>query len=284
MEKKYNPEDYMPKTESEQNRAFETSTEILEVSTSAPSENSRTTDAEQSSTSPVRTPRTDPEIDGSDIDTEAPGTWARMVSAFFSPLLIPTYCVALAMWLTPLSHLSENTRLLATIVVLAITALIPTACMAALIRTGHRPGFEYANRSSRLIPALMFAICQVAGAFYLYYSYAPEWLVMIPVAGACTTIAFVAANFFVYLSGHTMAMASLCAVLIYLGRTGLSEVPLTFWLIVVVLLSGLVGGARLELKRHSPREIIIGYILGFVVTYAALCVHILDPRTKPVEI
>ena len=36
------------------------------------------------------------------------------------------------------------------------------------------------------------------------------------------------------------------------------------FIIVTLLLSGLVGSARLSLDEHSPSQIYIGYLLGFV--------------------
>ena len=52
---------------------------------------------------------------------------ARYVSAVFSPLLIPTYAVAMAMWITPLQALPERNRMIATLGVFVITGIIPSA-------------------------------------------------------------------------------------------------------------------------------------------------------------
>lgn len=296
MNKNYDPADYMPK-------ATETSDEVRAVLASQDSEPDSNKKEQPSEQNPTLEPSValpsddiseaaqelsgsctvaDPEQGPVEFGGE-PSRWATFVSAFFSPLLIPTYCIALAMWITPLSHISENTRLLATIVILAMTALLPTACMAALVRTGRRPGFDHSTRQTRLVPAATFVVCMLLAAYYLYNIYAPAWLSMILVAGAATTVAFIVINLFIFVSGHACAISALCAVAMHLGRTGLSDVPMTPWLIAFVLIAGFVGSARLELRRHKFSEIAIGYAIGFIITILVLNLHLFDARPYLVQ-
>jgi membrane-associated phospholipid phosphatase len=43
-----------------------------------------------------------------------------------------------------------------------------------------------------------------------------------------------------------------------------------FYLIVVVLLAGLTGSARLNLKAHTPLEVYSGFILGFGAVFLTM--------------
>lgn len=65
---------------------------------------------------------------------------ARYVSAVFSPLLIPTYAVAMAMWITPLNTTPENVRFMACVLVLFYYRRHThgNAVDAATIGTHHR--------------------------------------------------------------------------------------------------------------------------------------------------
>lgn len=204
--------------------------------------------------------------------------WARYVSAIFSPVIIPTYTIALALWITPLSHISENTRLMAALMVLVITALLPTAYIASMVRIGRRKSMDNATRTNRIVPCITFVICQLVAAYYLYYIYAPDWLVMILVAGAGSTLTFFVFNFFSYLSGHLCAMGGMTAVVFYLGRNELLDMAPTPWLIGVILLSGLIGSARIALDRHRFSEVSLGYIVGAVVTYIILNIHFFSTK------
>jgi membrane-associated phospholipid phosphatase len=41
----------------------------------------------------------------------------------------------------------------------------------------------------------------------------------------------------------------------------------TWWLCLVLLVSGMVGTSRMILKQHSLSQVLIGFILGFVSAY-----------------
>jgi len=41
-----------------------------------------------------------------------------------------------------------------------------------------------------------------------------------------------------------------------------------FWIVLILFLSGLTGFARLKADAHKPREVYMGYMLGFVVMFA----------------
>ena len=62
---------------------------------------------------------------------------AQIISDTFMPLLIPVYCMAIAMWITPLQVLPERTRIGATLGVAIITTAIPMALLLLLMRAGR---------------------------------------------------------------------------------------------------------------------------------------------------
>lgn len=205
--------------------------------------------------------------------------WARYISAFFSPLLIPTYCMAIAMWITPLSAINENTRLGATLMILVLTAVAPLTYILAMARLGRIHSVDMRERSQRIGPCLVNIVCLLAAAFYLYKSMAPEWLFMMMVAGAVNALVFFGINFFTLLSGHTTAMGALTAYVCYIGKCGLLDMPVTIWVIVIVLLSGLVGSARMALQRHKALDVGLGYVVGFLVTYLVMNIHFVNALT-----
>lgn len=209
----------------------------------------------------------------SEKKTVSDPVWALCLSAFFSDVLIPTYSVILAMWLTPLSQISEKTRFLATLAILAFTA-VPTLFGRSLTN----PAKRYPGNNTHLISGGLAVVGLLFGAFYLYSLHAPGWLSMILVAQAATVVAYVTVCFFTDVSGHACGMASLCAVALYLGRASLSEVSMTPWLVVLILLAGLVGSARLALTRNTSSQLVVGYIIGTVVTYLVMNLDFIETK------
>lgn len=214
------------------------------------------------------------------VEARAPeeSPWAIYFSAFFSPLLMPTYCVTLAMWITPISSIAENTRIIASLTILVLTALAPFLYLAMMVKLRVRKSFDHASRWQRIAPGITFALCQLVGAYYLYMVYAPEWLFMVLVAGAVTTLVYIGLNFFILVSGHMCAMGTLFAFTFFLGKNDLSTVVITPWLIGILLIAGAVGSARLRMERHNALEVGSGFFAGMIVTYIMLNVHLFDSK------
>ncbi len=42
--------------------------------------------------------------------------------------------------------------------------------------------------------------------------------------------------------------------------------PLQLWFVIVVLAAGITGTARLILKLHTPKELLVGLLSGFLAT------------------
>lgn len=207
----------------------------------------------------------------------------RYISAFFNPLIIPTYAIVVAMWITPLQRIPETTRIVASLTVLLLTAIPPLLSVAALGRYGKRESEagKLTRKISR-IPTVIFIICQLCAAFYLYSIYAPEWLVMILVAGGVASLTYLVVGCFISISGHLCGMGSFFAILYYLGINDISDIVATPWLVAVVLLSGLLATARLKLKRHTLSEVGLGYLAGVASTYIILNIHLFDSKLPPV--
>ncbi|MDE6396758.1 MAG: phosphatase PAP2 family protein [Muribaculaceae bacterium] len=231
-------------------------------------------DPEQSVSDPERGPV---------VDSVEP-RWARIVSAVFSPILVPTYSMILALWLTDLSTLPESVRLGAATVVFLITGIAPMIAILTLIKLGYVDEFDIPARHQRYFPTVIMVLCFLGAAWYIYRAMAPVWLVMLFVAGAVSSLLLLAMNTRTKVSGHSLAMGTMLGMMIYIGAHGLSDVWITPWIVVVILLAGLVGSARLALDRHTPLQVALGMITGIVVTYFIMGLelfHRLLPKISP---
>ena len=227
-----------------------------------------------------RTP--DPER-GPAVEVNEP-RWARIVSAVFSPILFPTYSMILALWLTDLSTLPESVRLGAATVVFLITGIAPMVAILTLIRLRYVDEFDIPVRRQRYVPAIILILCFLGAAWYIYRAMAPVWLVMLFVAGAVSSLLLLGMNTLTKVSGHSLAMGTMLGMMIYIGAHGLADVWVTPWIVVVILLAGLVGSARLALDRHTPLQVALGLVTGVVVTYFMMGLelfHRLIPKVSP---
>ena len=272
-----NHKDFMPKDISEANNEVETTHPVAEALVAPANPETESVDTEKAQETSAETVNPEVGVVEAPFDSRQLKR-ALWLSGVFSPLIVPTYCIVLALWITPLSHLAERTRFFAAITVLIITALAPTACKAAMTLSLRNRDKDTLPLVVRLMPGICLILCQLLGAYYLYQIYAPEWLFQILVAGAVTTLTFIVSTRFIYASGHTCAMGAMCAVVFFLGRSGVTDVPVTLWIVVLLILSGLVGTAREIIARHKLWQTVVGFVLGAAVTYAIMSIHLFDAK------
>ncbi len=209
-------------------------------------------------------------VDATVMDSKILTIVSNILSAVFSPLLVPTYAYAIAMWTTRLSTFPERTRLVSSLIVFVITAIIPFAVILFMIRKGLASGPALESRSDRPIPYTVTIICYLFSAWWLWPL--PHWIPMFFVSAAISALFGVLINIKWKISAHATSMGGLCAAILYIGFTSQFTVVFLPWLCGIILLSGAVCSARLFLKRHTPAQVYAGWSLGFIVT--TICLYL----------
>lgn len=192
---------------------------------------------------------------------------AYYISTLFSPVVVPTYSMAVAMWITPLNVLPERTRLLSTLTVMAITAILPMGVIMTLMRLGRVSDSCISDRNERLIPFIAAIVCYLAAALYLRVLHAPGWLVAFFMGAAASCSLATIVNFKWKISGHSIGMGGMVGMMAWLSVHGICDIFMLPWLSVVILISGLVATSRLILDRHTIGQVYAGWLLGTVVVY-----------------
>lgn len=198
--------------------------------------------------------------------------WARVMSDVFSPLLVPTYAMALAMWITPLRVLPESGRLIATGAVAVITALVPFMVLMALRKLGKISNMDISNRRERMLPYTVAVVCYLCAAWTMHSYHAPHWLAMFFVAAAVATTAAMTINTVWKISAHLTAMGGLTGMFVWFTIAGLAGMGDMYWLTGSILLAGAVATARLALYRHTLGQVAAGYLLGLVCTVGLMAI------------
>ncbi len=197
---------------------------------------------------------------------------ARYISAIFSPLLIPTYAVAVAMWITPLNTTPENVRFIACMFVLFITGGIPMAMLLTLLRLGRITDIDISDRRQRTLPTLLISLCYVAAGIYMWRISAPWWMIMFFAAAFVVAMVCIVISRRWKISGHSTAIGGVLGMVIWLVLSGLTDIDPMPWVTGMVIMAGIVGTARVILGAHDTIQVLAGWILGAVITYFILCI------------
>lgn len=192
---------------------------------------------------------------------------ARIISVIFHPLLIPTYIIAVLINLNAFFALliPEDAKWKIIALVFITSALFPLIILYGMYRFKLVQNLMMESKEERLYP-------YIATSIFFFLSYYLIWQVNIsPVYYYCLLGASLLAvitlliNIWWKISAHTVSMGAVLGAFIGLQTVLLIDL---LWLIAVsILLSGMVGFARLRAGKHSQAQIYAGYILGFIVMY-----------------
>jgi membrane-associated phospholipid phosphatase len=198
---------------------------------------------------------------------------AKVFSALFSPLLIPTYATTTAMWVTPLLLVNERVRFVTTVVVLGLTALLPLVGLLAMIHSGKVSDLDVSKRQERMRPMLLILSCYIVALAYLFWVNAPWWLLMYFASGILTTIVVGIITLKWKISGHGAGLGNLIGFLTALCVHGISLIQIVPWIMVAIIIAGIVGSARVILHKHTPLQVIAGVVLSAVITILIMGIH-----------
>lgn len=208
-----------------------------------------------------------PAAPGNPPERDAARVAASIFSTVFSPLLVPTYGVILAMQLSVLSFLPPATRWIVTAVTFLITCVIPLLAIILMWRMGMLKDPQLNNRTERTLPYVITGACYIGCAVYLAHHNAPAWLWALMAGGALATLICIGINTRWKISAHMAAMGGLVALLFRIAASDVEAVQLNWWLTAVVLAAGCVGSSRVLLGRHTLWQVIDGTAVGFICVF-----------------
>ena len=127
---------------------------------------------------------------------------ANFLSTVQSPLLMPTYGVFLALWVSVLCLLPYGTRVTMLFMCMGITCILPLIFLSVLRHFKLVKDLHVDIREQRLLPYLFAAACYAVAAYYLYYRHTPQWLIMFMVGSTLTVLVITVINLRWKISAH----------------------------------------------------------------------------------
>ena len=192
---------------------------------------------------------------------------ARFFSNLFSPLLMPTYGMIVALWMSNLLILTLQTKMTVMLVVFGITCLVPALLFLLLKKLKVISELSINNRQERLVPYIIMIVCYVAAAIYLFMINAPEWLWMFMFGGGCAALVSMIVNFKWKISAHMAGIGGLVALLSRINADGDGAFDLLPIICVAIFVGGILGTSRVAMERHTVMQVIAGAINGFLCVY-----------------
>jgi hypothetical protein len=187
---------------------------------------------------------------------------AKIVSVIFNPLFIPVYGLLIIFFAPTLFwYIPIKIKKILFLVVVTNNVLVPVTLM---------PFFRYRNiitswiietRKDRVVPLIAVSLFYSITSYILFRLQIPAFIKAYMFSVTLTIITLTIINFWWKISLYSAGAGTLAAVVITLSVKML--VPLTWFLIPVVLAGGLILGSRLKLNTHSAYEVYLGFLTGF---------------------
>jgi len=193
---------------------------------------------------------------------------AKVISYLFHPLLLPT----LGLWLifhtdTYLSFvLPLAARIQLYILVFISTFIFPVLSSVLLLSLGKIRSLHMETAEERRLPYLLTVVYFSLGYYMITSRFPLPAQVVLMLLGANVSVAItMLVNMKWKVSAHAIGIGGLTGAL--LGFSHQLQVSVLNELMLVTLIAGLIGYARLKLDAHNSAQVYVGYLIGFLCEF-----------------
>ncbi|MCX6251983.1 MAG: hypothetical protein NTX61_14685 [Bacteroidetes bacterium] len=192
---------------------------------------------------------------------------ARVISSVFHPLFVPLYILLFLLNINVYFALiiPFSFKLFLTGVIILTTLLIPMGFFFLLYRKKLVHTFFMETREERIYPLLITGIFYYL-TYYLLKNFQISPIFSFYMLGASFLVLLaLVITFYRKISLHMIGAGGTFGLM--LGLSFNLSLDLLYFLFTVLILSGLVGYARLQTNSHKPSEIYTGFLVGAVVMF-----------------
>lgn len=194
---------------------------------------------------------------------------SSLISYSFHPVLMPFLGMFLILYSgTHFSLLLQEQKRAILIITAMSTILLPLSVLPFLYYHKLISKYTIPERRERLIPLLLSVVFYYFGYYILHKFSAPVFIQRFLLASLICLIISVLIHLRWKISLHMIAIGGLTGLISSFGF--LFQLNISLVLMVLILIAGITGTARLHLRTHNQAQIYSGFMLGFVLSFGVL--------------
>jgi len=185
---------------------------------------------------------------------------ASVISGIFNPAVTAAFTFLILLY--PMQSIQTFLMLMATCVTFG--TMIPFVMMLQLTKSGVISDFNVSERKERTRPFVGAAASYLAGGGVLLLMKAPIIIIALMLCYAGNTVIMLLITLRWKISIHASGVAGPTTALVYSIGT---------WAAVFFILLIPVGWARMQLKAHTPWQILVGALVTAIATWLQLIIY-----------
>lgn len=193
---------------------------------------------------------------------------ARVISMIFTPFYLPLIGIAVLLAFTFMSGFPIEYKLVLVTVVYLTTVFIPTLLIFLYRRLRGWTLQEMGQKRNRLVPYAISFCCYLGCIWLMYATHVNHIIISIIVAALLIQAVSILITIWWKISTHTAAIGGVSGALIAFGFV--FDFNPVWWLCLSILMSGIIGTARIILRQHTTAQVVAGYFIGVVSAFIAI--------------
>jgi hypothetical protein len=195
-------------------------------------------------------------------------SWSKLISAILHPIVMPTIGLFLYFIYTPYS-LSFSEQLFFLSLIFSATYIVPILMLMIMRVTNNISSVELPSIKERKVPLfIMMCLFLILGKYFSFQGNISDLSILF--YGTLMGLMVMYLLFFkgIKTSIHLLSMGS--AVGFFIVFQQLYQISVIPIITILILFSGILATARLNLKAHTPKEVYLGFLLGVscqIITY-----------------
>lgn len=196
-----------------------------------------------------------------------------IISRVMHPLMMPIYMILIIALLFPqlLSPLPIGMRHYFILLIFICTFLIPAISIIVFKNSGWISSYSIEDQKERITPFLFVSIIYAITTYTVITKLQMSNLIITILAGTTFLLLILTiVTYFYKISIHNAASWGTAGFLLGIFYNGLLDPLLLYLSLFFIIISGIVGSARLWLGAHNPHQVLYGSILGFIFCFGAM--------------
>ncbi|VBB47015.1 Phosphoesterase PA-phosphatase related protein [uncultured Paludibacter sp.] len=193
-------------------------------------------------------------------------TLLKIISYLFQPLLMPLFGIIILLQTPVFKFFPLWYHIIAISGTILFTAILPTLPIVWMMRKGEIHDMFISKREERTMPYLFSLLAYVFWVLFLSRTlHFPMSLLVLAIGCVVSIFVMVLINLKWKISAHATGIGGLAGGIF--GVCYQMAINPVWLFVAVVVVSGLVAISRIYLKAHTISQVIVGFLLGFLVVF-----------------